>query len=1210
MPKVWDIAKRGETRPYVDRFRIHPAIAQCLINRGLSVEQADRFMKVEEKFYDPFLLPDMNRAVTRLIKAKEKGEKVVVYRDYDVDGTMGGTILVKALSKFGINVSHFAPNRFRDGYGLHIHTLDRLIDEGAELIVTVDCGITSVEEVEHAKNRGVDIIVTDHHEPGERLPDAVAVINPKRKDSRYPYREICGAAVAWKLAKALLGEDCREFLDLVAVATIADVVPLLDENRVITRYGLERLNSDHRNLGIDKLAKVAGIKEIDSYAIGFGIGPRINAVGRLGDPNAILELFLTESQIKAERLATIADQINTKRQQLVDHLFELAESLLREQWNEKQNVIVLASDQFHEGVIGIVAARILEKYQRPTIVIALRDGIGKASCRSIHPLNMYESLTAVRDLLIQFGGHEMAAGFSIAPEKIEEFRHAINEVASPIDPTVFQAKVFVDAVIDLEEVDDYLVEQMNAMAPFGEGNPAPCFAVMQVKVTDWKLVSEGKHVQIGINDRVTRRAIGFNFGKWAEENLCDNLFVDIAFRPSFNEFAGQKTIQLEIMDIRKSEVQAEKRLEEAAELDSRALAAKLFGSEAQRTRFDEGKYDGIEKAPFFHTKVAGVSFDGRQEVIKTLNPGDILYFRREPEKFVDAQGVPLDPNAISVYTEKNEHVGFLNRRLAEVLAPIIDSGASYIGMVDSVTGDNENLKGLNIVVQRLHAELEGPTTKPDVEIAPKLLFLEEDDPLNSQAMMEIRKRLIGNYDYHPKQREAIEASIRGENIMVVMGTGRGKSAIFQSVAAYENLIRGKKTLIFYPIKALLNDQYYAMARKLSPLGIRVGVASGSLSPAEKEELFKEAFAYDILVATPEFVLYHQDRFREFLNHTGVIVLDECHHLADDRFGYRQISKLVEKIKHAKTILLSATIDNSVLRRIEEEFKIERVIIDDFSRENLEVVDCRDHTPKESVLYPLAESGEKVVVYCNSRMQTVLVAEKLRRHLMKVGRHNEVVYYNADLDGKTRTAIERAFASGDVRVIVATSAFGEGIDIPDIRHVVHYHLPLSLTAFVQQSGRAGRDGQDAKVYLLFGRLDERINQGIIDEMCPSKEVLIGLLKTLVQSAGKHGVVKLMNDEIQKLASNHLGMNVSHQAVETALRIFEDLGLIRSEWNKDRIIFVEPLKQVSLHDAVIYSEAVRDRRTYQDYVEWIRQAPVSEIQAVISRPLFPKLRADSA
>lgn len=1211
MSRVWEVAPKGDVAPLVEKLRVHPAIAQCLLNRGIGLDDAESFVNVTESYHSPFSLPDIEKAVDRLKKAKERNERVVVYRDYDVDGAMGGTILVKALQEFGLNVTHFAPNRFTHGYGLHISTIDHLAAQGAQLIVTVDCGITSVAEVEHARTLGIDVIVTDHHEPGETLPDTIAVINPKRKDSKYPFKEICGAAIAWKLAQVLLGKDCKEFLDLVTVATVADVVPLMGENRVIVRYGLEKLNSNDRNLGIDRLAKVAGLNEIDSFAIGFGIGPRINAIGRLGDPNAILELFLTDSQTKAEKLATIADQINKKRQELVDSLAEHAEELVQSQWKEGQNVIVLASEAFHEGVIGIVAARILEKYQRPTILIALEGDKGKASCRSLRPLNIHEALTEVKEHLLKFGGHEMAAGFSIEAAKVDSFRTAINKFASKYDVNDFQTPLLIDAVIDLEEVDDYLVEQMRVLAPFGEGNPAPCFMVERVKVTEKRLLSDGKHVRLNVFNRVNRTAIGFNFGPWVNDNLPDDAFVDLAFRPNYNEFKGQKNLQLEIVDIRLSDPQVVENGEEnVQELDSKALAERLFGSEAQRSRFEDGKYDGIERAAFFHTKVAGVSFENRQEVIKTLKPGDVLYFRREPEKFLDANGRPLDENAISVYTEKNEQVGFLNRRLAAVLAPIIDSGESYIGMVDAVTGDEDTHKGLNIIVQRVTSEFDAPHDTFDVDLIPKQVFPEEDDPMASQAMQEIRKSLIGDHNYHAKQEEAIRAALDGEDIMVVMGTGRGKSAIFQSVAAYKNLMHGKKTLIVYPIKALLNDQYHAMSRKLSPLGIQVSIASGALRHEEKEKLFDRIFEVDVLLATPEFILYHQEKFQEFLDHTGLVVIDECHHLSDDRSGYRQISKLIEEMKDASTMLLSATIDDSTLERIQREIHIDRVIIDDFARTNLKIVDHRNQTPKEPIIWSVVDKGEKVVIYCNSRAQTVLVAEQLRHHLMRVGRHNEVAYYNADLDPELRLHIEKAFARGDLKVIVATSAFGEGIDIPDIRHVIHYHLPLSLTAFMQQSGRAGRDGKYSEVHLLFGRVDERINRNIIEGSCPSRETLTALLKSLVTLAGSKRTIRISNAEWQEAASKERGEVVSLEVIETALRIFEDLRLIRIDWSSGRVIHVQDLKTVSLHDAVIYSEALRDRRAYEDYVEWLKEAAAEEIEKIISRPLFPTLTSRSA
>lgn len=1206
--RPWRIAPKTDTEHFTRVLRVHPAIAQVFVNRGMDLNEAKVFINNERLLHDPRLLPDVEKAIQRLQLAKERQENVVVYRDYDVDGTMGGAIMFKGLKRFGLeNVRHFAPNRFETGYGLHKDLIEKLADEGATLIVTVDCGTTSVEEVEHAKSLGVDVIVTDHHEPGEILPDAVAVINPKVAHSLYPYREICGATVAWKVVQALLGQDCMEYIDLVATATVADVVPLRNENRWIVKEGLKLLNSNEGNLGLRKLVEVAGFTgKVDSFAIGFGIGPRINAVGRLGDANAVLELFLTDEETRAEKMAQILDKLNDSRRSLVDDNMHVAETLLPSQWNpDTDRIIVVASPDFHQGVIGIVAGKLLEKYQRPTIVIAIEEdkGMGKASCRSFGPVHLHQTLSKVSHLLLKFGGHAAAAGFSIEINKIDEFRRAINDAVTHIPMDEFAIPVEIDAVLDLEEVDDYLVAQMELLTPYGEGNPMPLFAVRNVRVKDIRILKD-KHLKLVVEDMVAREAMFFNRAD-VVQNLGLNVgdFVDLAFRPMFNEFRGSTSILMEVEDVRLSEDpfirDIQQGIADPSAMTPRELGRLLFGVLAGKANEVSEDYDGIEEAEMFHTKIAGVSFGDRQEVARSLSRGDVLNVVREPDH-------PIDPNAIGLYTQDGRHVGYFNAMLAAKLAPVMDSGVKYTAIVDVVTGGDEgNHVGVNIIVQKLDVDVEDRVERTSIPLPPKLSF---EAPTKTEiaweALETVRQTLLGPHPYRPKQMEAIQATLRKESTLVVMGTGRGKSAIFQTVAAYNNLVHGEKTIIFYPLRALLNDQFAGIQRKLAPLGIRTEVASGSLNASEREALFSSLDEVDILLATPEFVIYHKDRFKGFLEKVSLVVIDECHHIADDRFGYRHIGDFIRELG-ATALLVTATVDDAAFKKISESIAPANVIIDNHERTNLHVIDRRGERNKEQYIIDLLDKGEKTLIFCNSRQQTVSLAKTLRQHLMRTGEQDRIAYYHGGLDQEVRHQIERAFADGTLRVVVATSAFGEGVDIGDIRHIVHYHLPLNQTAFLQMSGRAGRDGQDAWVHILFGDADKHINRMIVEEKYPSRETLTGIIRGLVRIANGRKAFRASNEEIQAVVTNLLNRTVSIQSIETALKVFEELDLIRIDWSAGRLISIQELKKSELHEAVVYSEAVRDRRAYEDYLGWIDKASVEDIRGLITRPYFPAL-----
>ncbi|WDU84359.1 single-stranded-DNA-specific exonuclease RecJ [Caloramator sp. Dgby_cultured_2] len=383
--------------------------------------------------YDPFLLKDMDRAIDRIDEAIKKREKIYIYGDYDVDGITSTAVLYRAFKKLGVDVSFYIPDRVNEGYGINREAIDHISSLDVDLVITVDCGISAIEEVEYAKEKGLDIIITDHHECKERIPNTIA-INPKRHDCQYPFKGLAGCGVAFKLVQALFKfydlQGYEEFLDLVAIGTIADIVDITDENRIIVKYGLEKiLNSD--KAGINAIKQVAGIKDkISTYNVAFQIAPRLNAAGRLSDAKIAVELFITNDNEKAMQIAKYLDQENKKRQQIEQEILdECIEKIQREIDLKRDRVIVLSSPNWHVGVIGIVASRIVERFNRPTILFYEEGETLRGSGRSIRGFNLYDNLVECKDLLVKYGGHELAAGLTIERSKLDDFRKRLNELA-------------------------------------------------------------------------------------------------------------------------------------------------------------------------------------------------------------------------------------------------------------------------------------------------------------------------------------------------------------------------------------------------------------------------------------------------------------------------------------------------------------------------------------------------------------------------------------------------------------------------------------------------------------------------------------------------------------------------------------------------------------------------------------------------------------
>jgi len=549
---------------------ILPLTAAVLASRGLyDPKQAHAFLEPETALVDPFELYDMDRAVQRVRLALQRAEKICVYGDYDVDGITATCLLFDYLRSVGADVMHYIPSRLEEGYGLNQMAVQQLASEGVQLIVTVDCGITAMEEAELCRSLGIDLLITDHHECKELLPEACAVVDPHRRDAEYPYSNLAGVGVAFKLACALHGDQeklLERYCDLLCLGTVADVMPLLGENRCFVAAGLRALERPARP-GIAALIRACGCegKSVTSGTIGYTLSPRINAAGRMGQVELATELFLTRDPRRAEELADALCKLNRQRQQIEQEIYADATHHLGD---GPHTAIVLSSESWHQGVVGIVASRLAEEYHCPTFLICLDGDKGKASSRSHGGFNLFSALDELSDLLEGFGGHALAAGFTILRHQIDPFREAIVQLAGDYyEETEAVASLRIDCEAPLSAFTLQNVADLNHLEPCGSGCPNPVFCLSSMRVEQASEVGGGKHLRL----RLSRDGLSFNgifFSTTAEKAaICEGDTVDIAFTPQVNEYRGMQSVQFVLCDIRPDErCRAESDLDEAAYL--------------------------------------------------------------------------------------------------------------------------------------------------------------------------------------------------------------------------------------------------------------------------------------------------------------------------------------------------------------------------------------------------------------------------------------------------------------------------------------------------------------------------------------------------------------------------------------------------------------------------------------------------------------------
>ena len=557
----WLEKKRADTAAELEirGKKIPKVIVQILKNRGYDTPEKieDFFDPSLSKMHNPLLIPNMEKAIERIMQAKNKKEKILIHGDYDVDGITGVALLMQNFSKLGIAADYFIPRRLIEGYGLSMRGLEYAVNSKYSLIITVDCGITAVSEIGQAKKNDIDVIVCDHHKPKEELPDACALVNPKLAYSNYPFKELAGVGVAFKMLHALYTkmdisiDELYDDLDLVALGTVADVVPLVEENRSLVKFGIKKILKS-RKVGFHALLEEAGLtKGLTSYHLGFRIGPRINACGRLRDAKEALMLFLTKDKTVAMQIVRELSVDNQNRQQIEELILSEAKGLIEEHDLAKDRIIILGKESWHEGVIGIVASKISEAYARPTILLAMKREAAKGSGRSVSGFDITEALHACQNLLIRYGGHKQAAGLEIKADKVDELRQCINQFAQGFNDKIFMKKYYYDLKLDLKDITSEVVYFLKFFEPTGMENPQPVFFGENFEIVGVPRVVGNNHLKFAVRkeDRVID-AIAFEQAEGILKMVPGKTRIDCLYSVSEDSFIEKRKVILKIKDMR------------------------------------------------------------------------------------------------------------------------------------------------------------------------------------------------------------------------------------------------------------------------------------------------------------------------------------------------------------------------------------------------------------------------------------------------------------------------------------------------------------------------------------------------------------------------------------------------------------------------------------------------------------------------------------
>lgn len=1185
MNKRWSLLPKESNKAVAlaEAMTISPRLAQMLLHRGITEPEA-----VELYLYGGFAdlsypeaLLNLPVAVEKIMAAIDANIPMAVYGDYDVDGICASVLLHQALVNAGADGRIYIPSRQHEGYGLNTEALEQLWSEGYRLLITVDNGIAAADILAPFIERGMTVIVTDHHQLPERLPGGI-VINPLLEmDEKAPYRGLCGAGVAFMLARAVLEakaghrlsqEILAPYLMMAAVATVADIVPLQGDNRLLVKCGLEYIHQGAASFGLQALIDVAGIDHatMDAQHIAFQLAPRINACGRLDRVALALQLFHAQSAEEAAALAVEIDELNNVRKNMEKEAFEEAKASVPA---VVPMSILAVGENWHAGVIGIVASRLMEHFQRPALVITPTQeapDVFTGSGRAPDGFHLYQALQACSETLEQFGGHAKAAGFRLKREDIGAFQAAFEAYATAHQEAWFgQGEIAVEASLKASEIDQALWAEVLALEPTGCQNKRPCFVMESVADVGFRPCGkDGLHLQVFIQQKDSKqKGIAFRKGDYPyQERVVRH---DILFTLTENNFQGQRNIELLIEDIRPSYLAFD-------HADNAVFAdGALY--------LQEDGYAGIEDSVSFVTKVVGVSFEERQERIAALGAGDVLTLRREADN-------PYDAYAIAVDGPKGS-LGYLKRGLALRLAPLLDKGISYkVAVLERTGGEDDGYFGMNILCEKETAE--------DIAV-----FSETPLPQEAQKLAET---LIAPATLHQVQRDALAILAEQQSLLLVMGTGRGKSLVYQSHAAALALQKQQVTVVFFPLRALLEDQYLAVQPLFAKLGLETRRLFGDSRQSEREAFLHDwaEGSIDLVLTTPEYFLYHQNMFASGGRSIGCFVFDEAHYLSSRREGYRALAKVMADTS-VQILAMTATLSKEAEQLLMETLPMDRLLVDEHQRSNLRLVDQRGSAQKPRYLLQLLKEQQKTIVYMNSRKGAFDLAGGLRS-VLPIRLRGQVSYYHGGLPKEQRTAILEQFRTGHIKLLIATTAFGEGMNIPDVRHVVMYHVCFSDAAFNQLAGRAGRDGEVSYIHLLYGQRDASLNERILKPLCPNRQDLGTIYKQMIFLLQEHDG-QMEKKTFLESVSDH--QHQKEAAGRHALRIFLDLALLK-QTDIDGHTYIEIGHRgikAHLEDSALFMEGREEWDAFQGHLKTAFGKERQVLLEGIQKPLVESRRS---
>lgn len=1083
---------------------VAPLVARIMVAHGIGgVEEGRLFLtpSLERDWADPLIIPGMAEVAARVERAVRDGEVIAVFGDFDVDGITSTCLLTEALRQLGACVHPFIPHRFDEGYGLTAQALDRVVEECApSLVITVDNGIAARDEVIALADRGIDIVVTDHHEPSDLVPVGIPVTDPKM-DAESPSRELAGAGVALKLVQVLgerlgMPELWRSYTEVAALGTVSDMMSLTPENRALVADGIAHMRSTSRP-GYIALAAVTrtDLSAITADSLSFSLIPRLNAAGRMADPTLALDLLLARDAVEAGRLAAALEEINQQRRSIEAELTGRAEELA-ERTYDGGRAIVVGGEGWHEGVKGIVASRLVNRYHVPALLFSIEDGVARGSGRSVGSVNLFEAVERCSDLLIRFGGHAGAVGVTCAVENLDALRDRLNAVLADLPAEDFEDRGEIAATVGLDELDIETIRQIGMLEPFGQGNRVPLLAARGVTMCDRAVVGKtGDHMRfIATDGAASVPAIMFRAPEVEQLVNCDTV-VDLVFEAVAECWQGRVKPKLMVKDI-------------------------LCRSCEEPVSADEALVRVGERA----------------------GEGD----RASKPACVRPCAVPVDAD----------------RRAALARLPY------------------------------------------------------------EQLTRSLIHTFIGPAEPHRAQMEALDALKERRGVLAVMGTGRGKSLIFHVHAVREAILNGSASIFVYPLRALVTDQAYHLQETLASLGVRVGVLTGDTPTAARDRAFSllGGGKLDIVLTTPEFLSIHRARFAAS-RRIGFVVVDEAHHVAGakggDRTAYLDMPQILHDLLDPTVLAVTATASAEVTAEICRLLPVDSQVVDAAVRENLELDDGRDLSSRENRLVSIVATGQKSVVYVNSRDQAQALCRTLRRRVPELGAR--IAFYHAGLTRPERASVEAAFRDGELACIVSTSAFGEGVNIPDIRHVVLYHMPFGDIEFNQMSGRAGRDGAPASIHLLYSGRDARINERLLDAAAPDRRELVTLYRALQTMWRRHrggaptGPLPASDLDIAQMClAVDARTPVDERAVPSGLAIFEELGFAHVAGDDDvrAIEMVENPGHVDLNRSILYLEGLHARREFSAFRDWALSASAHDMLTRINRPITPQVHEGGA